>query len=542
MPVYEITSARGGLSDYEDKGIPGAFKFGSGLDIRKRTDSISCQQALVDEGLASTHSPSLSVSHSASGSASPSASVSNSPSTTNSPSASVSATKSASPSNTGTASATPSVSESATKSASPSVSESASPSATPEPPTMFDDLIRTFVKCSDGYTYGFGNTGSIYRRDADAFWKKVYDDPDGEIKGAEEMPASGGLTYLGWCTNTKIKKKLIPGAGDFSDIIVVAQNLQSGVPHTMRQVGGSTMIANGSYLAMVGYDESFTNEALDVIPGNITKTLVERNGRVITGSYHPGSPDKGINAAIDAEVPLAQVGDEGELFYADGINSISITRFPGGGIVNVGGVTNETDQVNFFEWEQTAMSWISKQSVGNMSLWGVYGAEAGKNGVYSYGRRRKNHPITLNLEYPLEVDEIGALTTVEGITLISYREGSDFGVKAVDPDYKDTGIWEGLDFRAPVKKPIGITTWSTHEIFCAPLPSGASVEFWYRVNKVGSFIQAYTVDGQSSFTYANGKKAVFRVGGEGEIFEPRLVLHPIGNNSPEVYRQRTSFS
>ena len=49
MRSFEITSFRGGISDYEDKGIPGAFKFGSGLDIRKPVDSLSCQQALVDE-------------------------------------------------------------------------------------------------------------------------------------------------------------------------------------------------------------------------------------------------------------------------------------------------------------------------------------------------------------------------------------------------------------------------------------------------------------------------------------------------------------
>ena len=529
MPVYEITSFRGGLSDYEDKGIVGAFKFGSGLDIRKEVDSLSCLQALTDEGLVEGHSPSLSYSPSASISASPSVSVSGSQSASTGISASSSATPSASVS--GTPSTTPS------PSATPSSSASASIALT----SVFTGLIRFFVKGSDGYVYGFDNTGGIYRRDTDAFWQKVYTDPDGAIKGAEEKPSSSGKSYLVWTTNIKVKRKELPGLGDWSDVSTVAQNLSSQDWHTIRQVGGSAMIANGSWLAMIGYDDSFTNEALDLIPGNIVKTIVERAGRAVIGTMRSSDPTKGINAAIDTEVQLAQVGDDGDLYFADMNNSVPIKHFPGGGIVNPGGVTNEVDQVNFFDWEQSALSWIDKQSVGNMSLWGVFNADAGRNGVFSYGRKNKNHPITLNFDYPLDVSEIGALVTVEGITLISYRDGSDFGVKAVDPAAKATGTYEGLDFKAPVKKPIGITKWLTAELFFAPLPSGASIEFWYKLNKTGSFIRAYLADGNTRFNTANGKKAVFRIAEEGEIFEPRIVLNPTGNTSPEVYRIRTYF-
>ena len=360
----------------------------------------------------------------------------------------------------------------------------------------------------------------------------MYQDPDGEIKGAEEMPTGNGTTYLGWCTNTKLKKKLIPGLANWNDVITVAQNLQSGVPHTMKQVGGATKIANGSYIALVGYDESYTNEALDLIPGTISNTLVERNGRIIIGT---------ANSAIDSELPLAQIGDDGELIFANMSDTISVTRFPGGGKVNTGGVCNEVKQVSFFEWEETALSWIDKQLVGNLSLWAVYDADAGKGGIYSYGRRYKNHPITLNLEYALDADELGALVTVEGVTLVSYRDGTDFGVKAVDATTKATGIWEGLDFKAPVKKLINITKWIQHEVFCSPLPAGASIQFWYRMNKSGDFIQAVLADGNTEYRTANGKKAVFNIGAEGEIFEPRLVVTPIGNQTPEIYRQRTYF-
>ena len=89
MGIYQITSFRGGLSDYEDKGAPGVFKFAANLDIRKKVDSISAGQALVDIGVtlqSISASPSPSASQSPSASASPSISQSQSPSASVSPS------------------------------------------------------------------------------------------------------------------------------------------------------------------------------------------------------------------------------------------------------------------------------------------------------------------------------------------------------------------------------------------------------------------------------------------------------------------------
>lgn len=531
MAIYEITKFSGGLSDFDDRGIVGSFKFGSGLDIRKDVDSLSCQQALVDEGLLASNSPSLSQSPSASASRSPSPSSSASVSPTPSPSAS----------------ASPSASPSRSPSTTPSSSISPSPSPSAGLTTVFHDLIRFFVKCDDGYTYGFGSTGYIYRRDADAYWQRVYKDPNGAIKGAAEWYSDTGKAYLYWATDKQLNRKEIPGLSNWNDVNTTGvgtwpkTNLESATWHTMTEAGGSLIIANRQYLALVGYDDSYTNEALNLIPGRLANVVIERNGRSIVGTARAGNPNRGVNGMIDSELPLSQIGDDGEIFYSDMNNSIALKSFPGGGKVNPGGVTNEVDQVDFFEWEQNALSWIDKQSVGNMALFGVYNATTGRNGIYSYGRKKKNAPFVLNLDYPMDVDEIGAVVNVDGTTLASYRDGSDFGVMAVDPTAKGTGIYEGLDFRAPVKKPEVITGWTMAEVLCDPLPNGASIEFWYKINKTGDWIRAYTASGGLSFNSAQGKKAVFRIGAEGDIFEPRVVLYPTGNDSPEIHRIRVYF-
>lgn len=534
MAVFEIKSWRDGTSPWADKGTgKGSYKFGSGIDIRKDVDTLSCQQALVDEGLLGpSHSTSASISQSASLSPSGSASASSSPSKSVSPSLSPSASASRSASK----SASPSGSESPSSSISPSLSPSAGLN------NIYVDLILFWVKASDGNTYGFGNAGNIYRRYPDGYTRNVYKDPDGAIKGAEEKPSSTGKTYLQWATATSIKQKELPGSSTWSDVEEIADNLTGTDWHTMKQIGGANIICNGSKLAMVGYDDSWTNEALDLIPGNITKTLLERNGRAVVGTYKAGYPNKGINAMLDTEVPLSQVGDSGRLFFANFTDSLPVRAFPGGGQVNPGGVTTEEDAVAIFDWEAGADSWIDKQVVSSMSLWGVFGADSGKNGVYTYGRKNKDQPFALNLEYALDVDEIGAVASVEGVTIISYRDGSDFGVKAVDATTKAQGIYEGLEFRSPVKKAEKPTIYDHVEVFMDPLPSGASVAFYYKKNKTGSWVQAYTADGNSTYTTANGKKAVFRIGEEMEIYEPRLVLTPTGNLSPAVHRIRTYFN
>lgn len=547
MPVYEVTKFSGGISDFSDRGLPGSFKFGYGLDIRKTDDTLSCKQALVDEGTilqSVSSSPSPSASRSPSSSNSPSASPSVSPSSSASPSNQFSSSKSPS------ASRSPSASNSPSASRSPSSSISFSPSPSATYTSIFKDLILWFVPASDGNLYGFGNTGYIYKRTLDGTWSIVYKSAS-KIKGAEEKPSSGGKTYLIWALNTEIHRKEIPGNAQWNDVDAAGSvqgdtwpknNLTSTDWHTMKVVGGDVMIANKSTLAMAAYDDSYTNEALDLIPGNTAKTLVERNGRVITGTYRTADPDKGINAAIDAEIPIAQVGDDGNIFYANMVDSVATKRLPGGGKVNPGAITNEVDQVNFFEWEVNSLSWIDKQVVGNMALLGVYDADSGMGGVYSFGRNNKNHPLILNLDYLLDVDEIGAVVHYNGLTFVSYRDTNDFGVKVTSTTTKATGVWEGLEFRSPVRKPIEINSWMQAEVYCKSLPSGCSIEFWYKLDKTGSFIKAKVADGSVSYSTTNGQKAVFRIAAAGDIFEPRIVLNPTGNTSPEVLRLRVYFN
>ena len=47
--MYLIKHFRGGISDYQNAGVLGSFKFGSNLDIRNDNDSLKSGQALADD-------------------------------------------------------------------------------------------------------------------------------------------------------------------------------------------------------------------------------------------------------------------------------------------------------------------------------------------------------------------------------------------------------------------------------------------------------------------------------------------------------------
>lgn len=471
MRSYEIKSFRGGIADFEDKGIAGSFKFGSALDIRKKVDSLSCQQALVEEPTAGT----------------------------------------------------------------------------------FTALALFIVPASDGNTYFFCKDGKIIKRTPAGVYSLVYTDTfevaQGGIKGAGETYDNLGNTFLYWATDTRLNRKKLPGTGvePWNDVNADAgwpkTDLTSSTWHTMKVVADTLTICNDKNLATVGFTGTYANNSLILPSDNSLKTLIEANMQSVRMAVAGGTkksnakrgslflwylldsgwnrkkdiPAKGINAIIESEFLLMQAGTNGGLYFSDFINMLPAISFPNGGQVNPDGV--DVDE--------------------GLALFGVFGNGAGNTGVYGYGRKKKNGSFALNLEYPFACDEIGSVKLVGSDTLISYKNGANFGVKKVDSTTKAQADYQGLDLKAPVGLPTDPITWGMVKLITASLPTGCAIEFWYRINKNGAFVQAKTGDNALQFTAAanpNEQEAIFLIGAEGKIFEPEVKLIPSGNNGPEVYK------
>lgn len=466
MQSFLIKSFRGGISDYEDKGIVGAYKFAKNHNPRGSTDALQAQQALTDDLAAGT----------------------------------------------------------------------------------MTTLAKFIVPASDGNTYFFCDA-KIYKRDSGGTYSLVYTDGDGGIIGAAEWYNDNGETGLYWATATKLHRKPLPGLSNWSDVDASAgspsqtypkTNLTSADWHTMKSMLGALYIANKNTIAAVFYDESYTNNALQLIPGNIAKCLYERSGYIAIGTATANNeenagmffwdglstnwadkkflPTNAINAILETEIPIIQAGDQGKLYYADTVTKMPVLSFPNGGEVNPEGVCMDE----------------------GLALFGVFGNGSGYTGVYSYGRKQKNAPFALNLDYQIDVDEIGAIAKINGDIFITYKSGSNYGVKKVDSSNKATTTYESLDLKPPMAK-LRRPTWHRVVLQTDPLPSGTSIEVKRRMNKDGSFVAANLQGGATSFSTAGATEAVFLIGDIGKVGEIQIILNPSGNNTPKVYEAQVFF-
>ncbi|MEK7180247.1 MAG: hypothetical protein AAB706_02125 [Patescibacteria group bacterium] len=470
MYQYLIKSYRGGVSDENNKGIEGSFKFGYGLDIHDKDDVLKCKQTLA------------------------------------------------------------------------TLEES-----------IIDGLILFFVGGSDGSTYMFADNGDIYARSGDGAVNLAYTDTNGKIRGAAEWKLSDGNTYLFWATATSLARKLINGSPDLTWAGVEENyktTLESVDWHTMVIASGQLNIANGNYLASITYAESFNAQQLNIVPGNIIKTLEERDDYTILGSIRKNEseeghiwswittatnwvqkkkiPIKGVNALINTELMLLQGGDDGEIFFSDFINAIPLHGIPGGGQVNPGGVSIEDDR----------------------AIFGFYGGSY--PGLWSYGRKRKNRPFTLNFDYRLAktilgstVSSIGAVAVINNELLVSWgtTDGSisDYGLDGVSSTTKTAAIYEGLEFNSGTAEK---KTFQKVKIIMDSLPSGTSFAVKYKADRT-------TTGGDSSagagFKYAlvaNSTATTFSLAGETEaefiinnnmkIIEIGAELFPFVNDTPNI--------
>ena len=323
--------------------------------------------------------------------------------------------------------------------------------------------------------------------------------PQGDHLAFAQPTLKGGITYSAW---PKI-------------------NLTAATWHTMTQANGSLMICNNKLLAMVGYDNSYTNEALKLRPGITSQALIERGNQVLIGggdgvreswlstweqtamSWIDKNriPSKSINAIVQAEVILMSCGDN-ELFFSDMVNNLPVCTLDGK--ANPGGVVEK----------------------GGLALFGLYGGSFG--GIWSYGRTKKNESHTLNLEQYIDADEIGSICKIAGQVFVSYQKGSSHLVRKVDTATKAEAEYYSLDLVAPKE-----STWTTIELTTGTIPTGCTIACYYDLDATGSWTQA-KMAGDIATATAGMRDPIFLCGSYGRTFNLKIVLTPNANTSPEV--------
>lgn len=305
-------------------------------------------------------------------------------------------------------------------------------------------------------------------------------------------------------------------------------NLSSQTWHTMTVADGALNICNGDKLAYVGFDDSYTNESVQLIPGTISKSLIEFQGRYVLiggGNGVDNSylntwtttalswidklriPFSQINAIINSEILLMHCGAN-KLYFANLSDKVPILEMDG--MVNPGGVCDQN----------------------GLALFGVYGGSY--SGIYSYGRTKKNEAYTYNLEYLIDADEIGAICNLGTNILVSYKKGTTYSVATIDIATKATATYLSLDLNSPYGR-TQMANWSTIELTTDTIPTGCSIACYFKLKEDTIWKQATLADGTLTATSATGANPVFRAGILGKVFQFKLVLTPSGNTCPVVH-------
>lgn len=392
------------------------------------------------------------------------------------------------------------------------------------------DMPLWFVNCDDGNTYAFGDLGNIYKITSAGVVTKVYTDAGGKITGAAQW-FDATNTYLYWATtNGYLHRINITGAWA-TDVDAGADwpktNLNTGVWNTMGQADGALQICNKNKLAMVGYDSSYTNEALLLRPEVTAKTLIDSGDQVLVfagdgkrNSYiFPWEqqylaylsplkiPTTVINAVVDAEVMLMNCGT-GFMNFCNMTYRYKMPVLTMDGICNPGGVVEDD----------------------GLALFGVYGGS--NSGIWSYGRKKKNGVMAYNLEHYIDATEIGGLCKIGGVVHVAYKKTvgavTTYKIMKVDSANKAEATYISLDLILPEETVLGQIRLINDDI-----PTGCKIAAFYSLDRSGTYIQAKMTGDISEATA--GKGIIFEIGSPATICDVKLVLTPSGNTTPVVH-------
>ncbi len=414
--------------------------------------------------------------------------------------------------------------------------------------SVVTDLIRFGVPATNGDWYGFGDTGKIYKRTAAGVWTVEATDADGEILGAAEYIHNDGsdnyVSHIVWATRTKLKKVVTTAGFGSPTTVATFTNGYVGEYHTMYEALGVLFICDADRLALLDYEGAVNTDALQFPGGIYSKGIIDKGNLVIIGASEKARQRKGFLFTWDKIQPswLTKLD-----LQADGLNSLNFLE--SGILIQTGEEMKYWDTANFIPLAQLPGG--GETLPGAQALYDsipMFGVQGGtKNGVYGYGRRDKNSPYALNLEYVPSHgntdninNKIGCVSNHQGTLVVSWFDGTDYGVDVIDEENKAVATYESLEFDAGL--PYAAKKIHMAKVVTRPLPAGTSIGYRYKTNNSADWVEGKTQSNVSTRTITGAVKTIFNVSTEGEIYEFELVLTPNGNEAPEVISVNNYYS
>lgn len=400
--------------------------------------------------------------------------------------------------------------------------------------TTVTDLIIKLIPITSTKSYGFGDAGNVYKIVNETV-TKIYTDPNGEI-----LDANYFYGYLYWTTSGKLGRCIETSSDWNTDASPNWKTLNSCSYHPIFVAPKSDLmcIGNDRYIATLSATEVWNNQALDLFYGWTAKCLTLINPKLLIGAKdHKKAEMFDWDLSSESYDPVEGWEERDIIAFLRAVGSTYI-------------FTPET-----LYWFREGLVDVAKElpsevKHGAIDIWKrkiLFGAT---NGVHSYHKKNKNYPLALNLEYtpsPITIAnfdsksiEIGAILGRGDDLLVSWKDGSTYGLDNIDPNNKADAVYEGLSFDAD--RPFEDKLFKIIKIKTKPLPSGCSVKVKYRMDETTSWVDTKMAENDAeSFADAGETKAIFQIEGQGEIYEVRVELYANGNDTPEIVSINSYF-
>ena len=243
-------------------------------------------------------------------------------------------------------------------------------------------------------------------------------------------------------------------------------------------------------------------------------------------------PVKGVNALIDTERLLLQGGVSGEVFYSDFSNTAPLNSVPSGGQVNSQGVTIYNDLALFGIYGASDNAQNGIYSYGRRMLNRPFAL----NHEFRLTRSVAGSTVAeIGAVWVASSAVFASWKTTDGST-------TEYGVDMVSSSTRATARFEGLEFTGG--QPHLKKTYLSEKVIMEPLPSGTSVNVIYKPSRQttggsssagAGWKYARVADGTgTTYSTTDSTEAEFIINESSKVFEIGLEITPSGSDTPEV--------
>lgn len=398
-----------------------------------------------------------------------------------------------------------------------------------------DDFVKVIVPCSDGNSYLFGSTnGKIWKRTSGGSYSLVATSAQAEVINAKEFDG-----YIYYASDDKLGRWQVGTDWSTRNDAWATFTEADGDYKPMRIKNGVLYIGDGKLVAQVDENGTFTADALDLPSQYRISALGELSTELLIGtfvndnvsdvrlfrwdtwsvswSFDDNVPEVGINAFIPMDnATIVQAGTKGNIYYYDNSVLQQFKRMSG-------------------DWSSTNKALVHSEAVASfkgLPLFGLSNSSGNPTlqGVYSLGSWASNYPKVLNLEYvisqaKLASIEIGAIAVIGDNILVSWKDGSNYGVDTIDTSNKYNSAYletRNINVERDILKKFNA------KIFYRSLPASTDITLKYSINDAAYQAATTITDSDRNLIYTSEDLP------EANIIRFKLEFTTNSNDAPEL--------